>query len=396
MRTAYWDCFSGVSGDMAAGALIDAGADIDALRTGLQSLGVPGLSVDAERIAKRGIAATKFHVRIDASVVQPHRHLHNIQAMIRAGELPEAVKVAAIDTFRLLAEAEAAVHGTTPEKVHFHEVGAVDSIADIVAVQHALHLLGIERCICSPLPTGHGMVRCEHGLMPIPAPATAKLLEGRPTYGGDVEGEMVTPTGAALMVQRVHTFGPQPPMAVRSIGYGAGTREYADRSNVVRVLVGDMDEMPAATESVTVLEANIDDMNPELLPVLIEALMQGGARDAFCAPVTGKKGRVAHCVTVLCDAGSVHALSAVMFAHSTTLGLRFRREERIVLERAWREVATAWGTVKVKLAYWNGQQNTVAPEFEECRSRAEAAGVPVRSVYEKALAAALKGEFLDA
>lgn len=395
MRTAYWDCFSGISGDMAAGALIDAGADLDALRAGLRSLGVSGLSVEVERVVKHGIAAAKFHVRIDETVPQPHRRLRDIESMLGAAELPDTVKNAARETFRLLAEAEAAVHGTTPDQIHFHEVGAVDSIADVAAVQYALYLLGIERTICSPLPMGRGLVRCAHGTMPIPAPATAKLLEGKPTYGGDLEGEMVTPTGAALMAQSASSFGPQPAMNVDAIGYGAGTREYPDRANVVRVSIGEIEATIPGAEAIAVLEANIDDMNPELLPVLIEALMKEGARDAFCAPVTAKKGRVAYCVTALCDESSVHALSNVFFAHSTTLGLRFRREERIVLDRAWKHVQTPWGAVRVKVGFLSGRQNTAAPEFEDCRARAEAAEVPVRAVYEMALAAALKGEFVD-
>jgi len=295
----------------------------------------------------------------------------------------------------LLAEAEAAVHGTTPENVHFHEVGAVDSITDIVAAQYCLYLLDIERSICSPLPMGHGLAHCAHGWIPIPAPATAKLLEGKPTYGGDREGELVTPTGAALMVQTASSFGAQPAMTVQAIGYGAGTREYPDRANVARVFIGETESVLPAAESITVLEANIDDMNPELLPVLIEALMKEGARDAFCAPVTGKKGRVAYCVTALSDDASVHALSNVLFAHSTTLGVRFHREERIVLERAWKQAQTPWGVVRVKLGSFGGRQNTAAPEFDDCRARAEAANVPARVVYEMALAAALKGEFVD-
>jgi pyridinium-3,5-bisthiocarboxylic acid mononucleotide nickel chelatase len=394
MRTLYLDCFSGISGDMIVGALIDAGADFPAIQTALSSLHVHGFRLEAGKVNKRGIQATQFHVVIEAAEHHPHRHLHTIVEIIRAGALPDSVKNAAIQTFERLAEAEAAVHGTTVEKIHFHEVGAVDSIVDIVAAHYAMHLLGIERVFSSALHVGSGMVQCDHGWMPVPAPATAKLLEGKPTYGGEVQGELVTPTGAAIAVQCAVSFGPAPMMRVEHIGYGSGTRDYPDRPNVLRVMIGEL-EASFATEPITVIEANIDDMNPELLPPLVDALLAAGARDAFLTPILGKKGRPGYCVTALCDEERAQAVSDALFRHSSTFGLRMRREQRQVLERDWKSVRTPWGAVRVKRAWHGGEVHHAAPEFEDCRARAEAAGVSIKQVYEAAFASAIQGAYDD-
>lgn len=393
MKTLYLDCFSGISGDMSVGALLDAGADFTIIRNALRSLGVHGFDVSAEKVCKKGIMATQFRVVQDAHTEHPHRHLRHVVDIIMRGDLPAPVKTAAVATFQIIAEAEAAVHGTTVEKVHFHEVGAVDSIVDIVAAQYALHLLGIEAVYASALPVGGGTVSCAHGVIPVPAPATALILRDRPTYGGGIQCELVTPTGAALAVQWARAFGDAPLMRVETVGYGAGTRDLPDRPNLLRVLIGESDVAAVARESVWMLEANIDDMNPELLPPLITALLEAGARDAFLTPIIGKKGRPAYCVTALCDDAARSRVSQALFAHSTTLGLRMRREERIVLERRWEQARTPWGAVRVKTGLLDGAVRNAAPEFEDCRALAEQAGVPVRMVYDAALAAALKGEF---
>jgi uncharacterized protein (TIGR00299 family) protein len=393
MKTLYFDCFSGISGDMTVGALVDAGADLEVLRAGLDSLQLPGFRVDAEKISKKGIAATQFHVLVDEGLKQPHRHLHHVAEIIARGILPEPVKQAALDTFTLLAEAEAAVHGTTIEKVHFHEVGAIDSIVDIIAAHHALYLLGVEKVYCSALHVGSGTIKCAHGVLPVPAPATAKLLQGKPTYSTGVQGELVTPTGAALVAHCAVGFGPAPPMTVDAIGYGSGTKDLADQANVLRVMLGeasDGEALPSGGESVLVLECNLDDMTGELFPPLIEALMAAGARDAFITPVLGKKGRPAHLVTVLGDKAQRDVLVDTLITHSTTLGVRMRTEERVVLDRSWQSVRTPWGEVRVKLGHYKGIRNSLAPEYEDCLKCAQAAGVPVRRVYEAALAAALK------
>jgi hypothetical protein len=377
--------------------LLDAGADLETIRGGLDSLGVSDFSVSAEKVVKKGVAATQFQVHVDPDAPMPHRHLHTIETLIEESNLPCVVKESAIAVFQRLGAAEAAVHGTTIEKVHFHEVGAVDSIVDIVAACHGLHLLGVEQVYSSALAVGFGTVQCAHGLMPVPAPATARLLQGLPTYGGAVEGEMVTPTGAALVAEKAVDFGPAPAMRVEAIGYGSGTRDHAGQPNVLRVLVGAATDNAAANaETIVVVETNIDDMNPELLPPLLSALLDAGARDAFLTPVLAKKGRAAHCVTALCDEESLPAVQQAFFAHSTTLGIRMRREERMVLKREWKNVDTPWGAVRVKQGRLGDTHYTAAPEFEDCRQRAEEAGVAVRAVYEAALAAALKGQYKDA
>jgi len=391
MKTIYFDCFSGISGDMTVGALIDAGVPFQAVDEAMASLAIEGFRLAAEKVNKKGVMATWFQVHLDPEMKQPHRHLRHVVEIIDRGELPDPVKEGAKETFRRLAEAEAAVHGTTIEKVHFHEVGAIDSIVDIVAAHFCLHYLGIERVIASPLHVGSGTVKCAHGVMPVPAPATARLLVGKPTYGGDVQGELVTPTGAALMAHLARSFGGAPGLKVEHIGYGCGTRDIADRPNVLRVLVGEQacaGDGPCADETITVVEANLDDMTGELFPPLVEALLAAGARDAFLTPVLGKKGRPAHLVTALCDAARLDAVTDALFVNSTTLGLRIREERRIVLDREWKEVSTPWGGVKVKIGRRGGALHTAAPEYEACRAVAAAAGVPVRRVYEAALAAA--------
>ena len=393
MRTLYLDCFSGISGDMTVGALLDAGADFDALQQAIASLNITGFHIEAEKTVKRGIHATQFRVLQDPDTPQPLRHLRHVCEIIEGGKLPAPVQSAAIETFRLLAEAEASVHGATVEKVHFHEVGAIDSIVDIVAAQLALHALGVAHVVASPLHVGSGTVQCAHGILPVPAPATAALLKGKPVYGGEVAGELVTPTGAALIAQWVRAFGPAPPMTIAAIGYGSGTRDLPDRSNVLRVFLGETEADAPGFEPITVIEANIDDMTGELIPPLVAALLQGGARDAFVTPILAKKGRPAYVVSVLCDAPDVPPLTRILFEHSTTLGLRMREERRIVLERRFENVGTPWGLVRVKIGLLDASSGQVAPEFEECRALAEAAGVPVRRVYEAALAAAIKGEW---
>lgn len=392
VRILYLDCFSGISGDMTVGALIDAGADFEAIRRALESLHVHGFTVAAEKITKRGIAATQFHVHQEEHAHHPHRHLKHVVEIIQHGALPEPVKAAAIATFERLAEAEAAVHNTTVEKVHFHEVGAVDSIVDVVAANLALHLLGVERVFASPLYVGGGVIQCAHGVLPVPAPATARLLQGKPIVVGGVDAELVTPTGAALAVQWAEAFGAAPSMRIDAIGYGSGTRDLPDRANLLRVLVGEAEDLGARRESITIVETNLDDMTGELLPELIAAAMAAGARDAFITPVIGKKGRPAHLLTALCDESKLSGVCRMLFAHSTTFGVRIRREERMILDRHWETAQTPWGPVRVKIGLWNGERLVAAPEFEDCRALAGSAGIPVRRVYEAALAAALKGE----
>ncbi len=396
MKTLYFDCFCGAAGDMIVGALLDAGADFDQLRDALDTLGVDGYTVRAEKVNKHGTMATKFDVDIDAEHGHPHRHLRHIVEIIEKGDLPAEVKEASLKTFRNIAEAEAEVHGTTPEKIHFHEVGAVDSIVDIVATHLALHQLKPERILSSSLHVGSGTVKCAHGIMPVPAPATALLLRGVPSYGGDVKGELVTPTGAALIAQLAESFGPMPEMITEAVGSGSGTKDLPDRPNVIRVMLGETAEVLGGTETIVVVEANIDDMNPELFPPLISDLIEGGARDAFLTPILGKKGRPAHLVTILVDEMELNDVIGVLFRGSTTLGLRMRREQRICLEREWKTAETPWGDVRIKIGRFEGGTTSTSPEYEDCVRVAFEGGVSTKEVYEAALAAAVKGDFEDA
>ena len=387
---AYFDCFCGAAGDMIVGALLDAGASFDAVREGLDSLGVEGLTVAADKVVKKGISATQFRVIVEGDD-HPHRHLKHVVEIIERGNLPEPVRTGAIASFRRLAEAEAAVHGSTIEKVHFHEVGAHDAIADVVGAHLALHSLGIDSVQASALITGHGTVKCAHGIMPVPAPATARLLEGIPWSAGDVDKEMLTPTGAALLAEMASRFGPAPMMTGTAIGYGAGTRDLPDRPNVLRVLIGEA-AAERGTDEVVVLETMLDDMNPEWLPPLLEGLLAQGALDAWLVPVTGKKGRPGHAVTVLCPVGEERTLADHLLTHSTTLGLRIRTEQRLTLGRRIESVSTPYGDIRVKVALEGERALRRVPEYEDCRLAAEKARVPVQSVYDAAIAAAHAGE----
>ena len=395
MKTIYFDCFCGASGDMIVGALLDLGVEIDALRQSLASLDVHGFALRAEKVKKKGVMATQFHVDCDPSVKQPHRHLHHVVDIINAGDLPDSVKGSAIETFERIAVAEAAVHGTTVEKIHFHEVGAIDSIVDVVGAHFGLHALGIERVCASALHVGAGTVKCAHGVMPVPAPATALLLEGVPSYGGDVPYELVTPTGAALLAHRASSFGPMPLMRTERIGYGSGMRDLEDRPNVLRALIGETAVQMAKTEQIAVVETNLDDMTPELVACLTHELLYAGARDAFVVPILAKKGRPGHLVTALCEVEKQGDIARVFFAHSATFGVRMRVEDRFCLEREWQPVTTPWGEVRVKLGRLDGAIVQRTPEFEDCRQISETAGVPVRMVYERALAAAGDQEVND-
>jgi hypothetical protein len=395
MRTLYFDCFSGAAGDMIVGALLDLGVHFDKLRAALDSLGVSGYSLAAEKVKKKGILATQFRVDLDPNEKQPHRHLKHVVEIIDRGQLPDVVKASAKETFRRIADAEAQVHGSTPERVHFHEVGAVDSIMDVVGAHFCLHELGVERVSASKLHVGAGTVKCAHGVMPVPAPATALLLQGLPVYGGEVEYELITPTGAALLAQLADSFDAMPGMVIERVGYGSGTRDLPDRANVLRALLGESAEPGRSHESITIIEANIDDMSPEMLPPLVGDLLEAGARDAFVTPIVAKKGRPAHLVTALCDEAHTDAVARALFRGSTTLGLRIRREERICLEREFRNAKTPWGEVRVKIGRYDGVQTVASPEFEDCRRCAQEAGVPALAVYNAAVAAAAKGELSE-
>jgi hypothetical protein len=390
----YFDCFSGSSGDMVLGALIDAGVPLAEVRRALGSLAVDPDAVWTEPVVRTGIRATKFCVRGEDSVHthshghEPHRTLAEIGALIDGSALSVAGKARAKALFCRLGSVEAAIHGVPLEQVHLHEVGALDSIIDIVGAVHALEHLGADRIVASPLNVGSGTVRAAHGIYPVPAPATLQLLAGAPVYAGPQKAEMVTPTGALLISSYASAFGPLPAMTVRTIGYGAGARDLPDAPNVLRVVIGEeQTTADAAPNRVVVIEAEIDDMTPQLFGAVMDALLAAGALDVFYTPVQMKKNRPGTLLTVIAPTGARAALTGLIFRETTTIGVRYRESEREVLDREIVEVSTAVGPIRVKIARQGGAVLNIAPEFDDCVRAAAAAGRPVKDVQALAVRA---------
>ena len=385
MRSCYFDCFSGAAGDMIIAALLDAGASLDNLRAQLSTLPISSFDISAEKVNKQGLAATAFEVRYDHD--QPHRHLSDVLEIIRGGALGEGVKERASAIFRRLAEAEASVHGTDVERVHFHEVGAIDAIVDVVGTCLALDELSVDQVACSEIPAGSGTVECAHGVMPVPAPATAELLKGvplAPAWGDDEVGELITPTGAAILTTLARSFAPLSGMTIEQIGYGAGRREGRNRPNLLRVLVGESSRS-ASSDVVAVLQAAIDDQSPELVAHAASVLLQRGALDAYCQPIYMKKGRCGLLLTVLCEPGRVAEIESLIFAETSTFGIRRQVVQRSKLERRCETVELAQGSVRIKIGAHHGEDVTAAPEFEDCRRIAEETGSSVKGVMSEAL-----------
>ena len=374
--TCYLDAFSGISGDMLVGALADAGAGQDAIAAAVGSLDA-GAVVSFEKVKRNGIGATKYHVT--AAEQHSHRHLSHIVKMIEKGSLTARARDNAIAVFRRLAEAEAQVHQTSLEKVHFHEVGAVDSIADIVGACVAFDLLDVDAIVCSSINVGSGTVNADHGVLPVPAPATALLLIGAPVYSRGPAVELTTPTGAAVAAALSKRFGAMPPMKIARIGFGAGTRDFADHANVLRVILG---EPVGADEALTVsvLEANIDDLNPQVLAYTTERLLEFGALDVTVQPVLMKKGRPGHLLRVIAKPEDREALAQIVFSETSTLGVRVYAAERRVQARCFKEVETPYGKVRVKVS----SQGSYAPEYEDCRKLALASGVALKHIIAEA------------
>jgi hypothetical protein len=383
-RLAYLDCSNGAAGDMVLGAVVDLGLPVEALREALAGLRLPGYRIESHRVTRCGLAATKVEV-VDEGGAKPHRHLRQILALLDESSLDAGHRERAAALFRRLAEAEAEVHGSSPEKVHFHEVGAVDSIVDVVGGVVALAWLGVSRFVASPLNLGTGSVTMSHGTFPVPPPATARLVTGVPVYGAG-EGELLTPTGALLVTAHASAYGPLPAMRIERIGHGAGGRESKERPNVLRILVG-TDAGEGEADRVLVLETEIDDMPPQLLGPLLDRLLAGGALDAFFTPVQMKKGRPGVLVSVVAPPDRREALVELLFRETTTLGVRHQEWGRTALERETKVVATAYGEVRVKLGRRGGTVYNAWPEFEDCRQAAEARGVAVKEVLAAALAA---------
>jgi pyridinium-3,5-bisthiocarboxylic acid mononucleotide nickel chelatase len=380
---AHLELFCGASGDMLLGALVDAGVPLAHLQRVVADLGLAGLGLEALKVDKLGIAATQ--VRVIAPESHEHRHLPDIERIIHASRLPDTVKGRAVEVFQVLAEAEARVHDVPVNHVHFHEVGALDAIADVVGVVAGFEWLGVRSVSCRALPVSHGTVRCEHGLLPVPAPAVVRLMEGLPTEPLDVSGETLTPTAAALLRVLVTQWSHAPALVVERHGYGAGRKEFP-RANVTRLVLGKRTETPQ-TDRLALLATNVDDMNPEWLPAVMDRLLAAGARDVWLTPILMKKGRPAHTLSILADPDALAPLREIVYTHTTSLGIRELMVERHHLNRITRAVETRWGTVRVKVATLPDGTERAAPEYEDCRRLSEAHDLPLQTLYDTALAA---------
>jgi uncharacterized protein (TIGR00299 family) protein len=384
-RVAHFDATTGAAGDMILGALIDAGAPLDEIRAALSTLPLPAFRIEATEVRHRGFRALRLAV--DAPDETDHRHLPDVKKVLAAGELPRPVLAAAVRVFERLAEAEARSHGIPLEKVHFHEVGAADAILDIAGSALALHLLGVDDVTFSPLALGTGEVATAHGLIPVPVPAVLELTRGVPTVRTDVPFELLTPTGAAILTTLGRPAADVPIVAER-VGVSCGSRELPDRPNLLRVTLGTSarsagpnDRIPWEADEVVVLETNLDDMSPEILPAVLEDLLAAGALDAFLTPVLMKKGRPGHLLTVLVEESAAEKIAALLFRETTTFGLRRSKQPRWKLARESREIETPWGPLRVKVGDLGGGRKRVTPEFESCRAIADRTGRPLLEVY---------------
>jgi uncharacterized protein (TIGR00299 family) protein len=391
MKTLYFDCFAGASGDMILGALLAAGVEPDIFKQQLSLLGVDGYLIDFETVDRSGISAT--YARVSTAHEHVHRHLADILKIIYESNLSDAVKERAAKIFSRLAEAEARVHNIPVEQIHFHEVGALDAIIDVVGAAICFELLGVERFVCSPLHVGSGTVDMDHGRFPVPPPAVAELLKGAPFYSTDIVGELVTPTGAAIITTVCSEYGSIPPMTLQQTGYGAGSREYQKFPNVLRVLIGvdnATESAGAVAERLWMIETNMDDISPQILGHVMDRAFDLGALDCYFTSVQMKKNRPGVLLSILCRAEQRSALTALLFSETTTLGIRAHEIERRALQRKIVVVETQYGPIDVKVAQLNGHVVKAMPEFEQCRKAAREANVPLRLVEEAAQAALAK------
>jgi uncharacterized protein (TIGR00299 family) protein len=390
MRIAYFDCFAGASGDMILGALVDAGLEPDALKAQLAGLHLTHYDIQAQAVNKKGIGGSQVLVAVDQDHHHHHqRHLSDIQEIIEKSDLTPSVQQKSIQIFTRLAQAEAKVHRTNIENIHFHEVGAVDAIIDVVGAVSGLQLLKIEAVFCSPLHVGTGTVECAHGTLPVPAPATAELIKGLPVYSTGVAGELLTPTGAAILTTLATDFGPMPAMKIGTIGYGAGTAE-PSIPNLLRVVIGEAAQEVAEydMEQAAVIETNIDDMTPQIYDHLIQRLLQLGVLDVFLTRVQMKKNRPGTLVTVICPPDMVGEVSDMLMRETTTIGLRWRIDNRIKAQRVIKEIRTTYGTVRIKVARVGDKIMNISPEYEDCKRLAIERNVPLKDVMAAAQSAA--------
>jgi hypothetical protein len=375
----YFDCSAGISGDMTLGALLHLGVCVDELNTELAKLPIKGFQINTQKVNKKGVEALKVDVLVTEEDAH-HRGLTTIKNIINESTLDEKVKETAIKIFTKLGEAEAKIHGTTVDKIHFHEVGAIDAIVDIVGSTILLDKLQIDAVYASSIHTGSGFVTCQHGTMPIPAPATLELLKGAPIYSTEIKGELTTPTGAAILSTLAKEFGQIPLMKIDKIGYGAGTKDLAI-PNVLRVSLGYLEEVYFDCEQQWMLECNIDDMNHEFIDYVMDKLFHAGAKDVYITPIQMKKNRPALKLNVLYDREIEEKVLSISFTETTSIGIRKYTVEKIMLDRKIQSIETPWGSVNVKLAYYKEQMVNAAPEYEDCKRLSEKTGLPIKQIY---------------
>jgi hypothetical protein len=393
-RVGWWHCLAGASGDMCLGAIVDAGVPLDTIQAAIDAVGVEPVQLSRETVTRQGVTATRVDVSTQASSVI--RTWGNIRSLLEAAPLPEPIRKLALDVFARLARAEAAAHRTEPDQVRFHEVGALDAIADVVGTAAGLHALGVETVVASPIALGYGMTRGEHGLLPVPGPAVLALLEevGAPVYSGGVAAELCTPTGAALLAATVTEWGPLPALRIESVGNGAGSRDLDELPNVLRLVVGTAIEagtdatVGQAGEAAMVIEANVDDLDPRIWPSVLSQLLDAGADDAWLTPIVMKKGRPAHTLSVLCSDQAAEALRRIIFTETSTIGLRERPVGKRALERATTTVHVDGVPIRVKTAILNGRVVNAIPEYDDVAAAAAQLGRPVKAILAAATAAA--------
>jgi pyridinium-3,5-bisthiocarboxylic acid mononucleotide nickel chelatase len=388
MKSLYFDCFSGVSGDMILGALVDSGVELETIKSELDKLGLTGYSLKAYKTKRGQISGTKVDVELSESKNHSHRHgrhYSEIKKIIEESNLSDEVKKRSLNIFQKIAVAEAEIHSIPLEEVHFHEVGALDSIVDIVGSVAGIVSLNAGKIYASSINTGEGMVKCDHGMMPVPAPATVKLLEGIPCYSSGIKKELATPTGVAILNEMVDEFISLPPMKIQGSGFGAGGHEIESVPNLLRLIVGEIQEIKDSTKSMMMVETNIDDMNPEFYDYITELLFEAGAADVYCSPILMKKNRPAQKLSILTPAVNFQKILKIVFEESTTFGLRYYQVDRAILDRKNVTVETTFGLVNVKIGSLNGQVVQIAPEYEDCKTLAKEKQVPLKQVYNEAL-----------
>ena len=383
MRILYYDCFAGISGDMNLGALIDLGVDSEYLKSELQKLNIEGFRLEIQKDIRRGISGTKATVIIENPENEKHRHLRHVEELVNQSSLSAEVKALSLKIFDLIAVAEGKVHNISKEKVHFHEVGALDSIADIVGAAICLDSLKVDKVMSSPIQLGGGMVKCAHGLMPVPAPATTEIVLGVPVKSGLVQHEATTPTGAAILVATVNEFSENVNFPIQKTAYGIGQRDISEVPNVLRVYLSDDHELKenrSITEAAVMLECNIDDMNPEWYDHLFNKLFEAGASDVFLTPIIMKKSRPANMLSILCNEKIVQEVKAIVFRNSTTIGIREYLVTKTILERQTQEIETELGKISVKYSYFDGKKIRFKPEIDDLTRLAAQNGLSLNEV----------------